>query len=84
MVLNLFCYHRDLKYDFLKQPLFKNIFYTVTIISFQDVNQNGFHKWPFLSVQTWGEDPRGTWTLVVESVTNVPSVSGKFVYLLFL
>lgn len=25
----------------------------------QDFNQNGFHKWPFLSVQTWGEDPRG-------------------------
>ncbi|CAD5207153.1 unnamed protein product [Bursaphelenchus okinawaensis] len=42
----------------------------------QDVNQNGFHKWPFLSVQTWGEDPRGTWTLIVESVTNNPAVSG--------
>ncbi|KAI6241195.1 Convertase P-domain protein [Aphelenchoides fujianensis] len=44
----------------------------------QDYNQNGFHKWPFLSVQTWGEDPRGTWTLVVESVTNNPSITGMF------
>ncbi|CAD5210471.1 unnamed protein product [Bursaphelenchus xylophilus] len=42
----------------------------------QDINQNGFHKWPFLSVQTWGEDPRGTWTLIVESVTNNPAISG--------
>ncbi|KAI6226031.1 Convertase P-domain protein [Aphelenchoides besseyi] len=42
----------------------------------QDFNQNGFHKWPFLSVHTWGEDPRGTWTLVIESVTNNPSISG--------
>ncbi|KAI6182606.1 CRE-BLI-4 protein [Aphelenchoides bicaudatus] len=42
----------------------------------QDFNQNGFHKWPFLSVQTWGEDPRGTWILTVESVTNNLSLSG--------
>ncbi|KAI3420322.1 putative oxidoreductase bli-4, mitochondrial [Globodera pallida] len=30
----------------------------------QDFNQNGFHKWPFLTVQMWGEDPRGVWTLM--------------------
>nr|CDJ84260.1 unnamed protein product [Haemonchus contortus] len=44
----------------------------------QDYNSNGFHKWPFLSVQQWGEDPRGTWVLMVESVTNNPSASGTF------
>lgn len=42
----------------------------------QDFNQNGIHKWPFLSVQTWGEDPTGTWTLTVESVTNNLSITG--------
>ncbi|KAH7722272.1 endoprotease bli-4 [Aphelenchoides avenae] len=44
----------------------------------QDFNQNGFHKWPFLTVQAWGEDPRGTWTLMVESVTNNPKLTGMF------
>jgi len=43
----------------------------------QDYNQNGFHKWPFLSVQTWGEDPRGTWTLIVESVSSNPKIGGE-------
>ncbi|KAL6731403.1 hypothetical protein Aduo_002273 [Ancylostoma duodenale] len=44
----------------------------------QDFNTNGFHKWPFLSVQQWGEDPRGTWILMVESVTNNPTATGTF------
>lgn len=42
----------------------------------QDFNPSGFHKWPFLSVQTWGEDPRGTWTLMVESVSTNRNVGG--------
>lgn len=45
----------------------------------QDVNQIGIHKWPFLSVQMWGEDPRGIWTLMVESVTNNPYLEGNFI-----
>ncbi|CAL2028981.1 unnamed protein product, partial [Caenorhabditis brenneri] len=44
----------------------------------QDFNANGFHKWPFLSVQQWGEDPRGTWLLMVESVTTNPAATGTF------
>ncbi|PIC52234.1 hypothetical protein B9Z55_002422 [Caenorhabditis nigoni] len=44
----------------------------------QDFNANGFHKWPFLSVQQWGEDPRGTWLLMVESVTTNPAAAGTF------
>ncbi|CAJ0961257.1 unnamed protein product, partial [Mesorhabditis belari] len=44
----------------------------------QDFNVNGFHKWPFLSVQQWGEDPRGTWVLMVESVTTNPNLGGTF------
>nr|CDP91732.1 BMA-BLI-4, isoform c [Brugia malayi] len=44
----------------------------------QDFNSNGIHKWPFLSVQTWGEDPRGTWTLMVESVSTNRNIGGTF------
>uniref|UniRef100_A0A915B182 P/Homo B domain-containing protein n=1 Tax=Parascaris univalens TaxID=6257 RepID=A0A915B182_PARUN len=44
----------------------------------QDYNANGFHKWPFLSVQMWGEDPRGTWTLMVESVSVNKNIGGTF------
>ncbi|KHN71937.1 Endoprotease bli-4 [Toxocara canis] len=44
----------------------------------QDYNANGFHKWPFLSVQMWGEDPRGTWTLMVESVSTNKNIGGTF------
>lgn len=42
----------------------------------QDFNTNGFHKWPFLSVQMWGEDPRGDWTLMVESVSENRNLGG--------
>uniref|UniRef100_A0A1I7Y3L2 P/Homo B domain-containing protein n=1 Tax=Steinernema glaseri TaxID=37863 RepID=A0A1I7Y3L2_9BILA len=44
-----------------------------------DHSSRGFDKkWPFLSVHMWGEDPRGTWTLTVESVTSNHSVGGTF------
>ena len=29
------------------------------------VNEEGYSDWPFMSVQHWGEDPTGTWTLKV-------------------
>lgn len=44
----------------------------------QDYNSNGFHRWPFLSVQMWGEDPRGVWTLMVESVSANNKIGGWF------
>ncbi|VDN01113.1 unnamed protein product [Thelazia callipaeda] len=44
----------------------------------QDYNSNGIHQWPFLSVHTWGEDPRGTWTLMVESVSTNRNIGGTF------
>lgn len=28
-----------------------------------DDNKNGFVRWPFMTTQTWGENPRGKWTL---------------------
>lgn len=30
---------------------------------FDDDNKNGFVRWPFMTTQTWGENPRGKWTL---------------------
>lgn len=30
---------------------------------FDDDNKNGFVRWPFMTTQTWGENPRGRWTL---------------------
>uniref|UniRef100_A0A4W3JZQ6 Neuroendocrine convertase 2 n=1 Tax=Callorhinchus milii TaxID=7868 RepID=A0A4W3JZQ6_CALMI len=30
-----------------------------------DDSKVGFDKWPFMTTHTWGEDPRGTWTLEV-------------------
>lgn len=28
-----------------------------------DDSKNGFVRWPFMTTQTWGENPRGVWTL---------------------
>lgn len=33
---------------------------------FDDDDKNGFVRWPFMTTQTWGEDPRGKWTLEVK------------------
>jgi len=30
---------------------------------FDDDDRNGFVRWPFMTTQTWGENPRGKWTL---------------------
>ena len=32
-----------------------------------DDRHDGFVKWPFMTTHTWGENPRGTWTLEVSS-----------------
>ncbi|KAG9509786.1 Neuroendocrine convertase 2, partial [Fragariocoptes setiger] len=31
-----------------------------------DDHRNGFVRWPFMTTQTWGENPHGTWTLEVK------------------
>ncbi|XP_784245.3 neuroendocrine convertase 2 isoform X1 [Strongylocentrotus purpuratus] len=33
-----------------------------------DDNKDGFQHWPFMTTHTWGEDPRGEWTLEVAMV----------------
>lgn len=36
-----------------------------------DYSNDGFHKWPFMTVHSWGENPRGDWQFTVESSDNV-------------
>lgn len=31
----------------------------------EDLSDEGFLKWPFMTTHSWGEDPRGTWTLEI-------------------
>jgi proprotein convertase subtilisin/kexin type 2 len=33
-----------------------------------DDSRDGFTKWPFMTTHTWGEDPRGRWTLEVKTM----------------
>ncbi|XP_057332324.1 neuroendocrine convertase 1-like isoform X2 [Microplitis mediator] len=40
-----------------------------------DDSQDGFKNWKFMSVATWGEDPRGTWTL--EIIDNAGPMSNN-------
>lgn len=38
-----------------------------------DFDTEGYKDWPFMSVQTWGENPRGEWLLKVwDDVSLVP------------
>ena len=34
----------------------------------EDVSDEGFTKWPFMTTHSWGEDPRGTWTLEIKDL----------------
>lgn len=38
-----------------------------------DDRHDGFVKWPFMTTHTWGEYPKGTWTLEVRrfSIKNI-------------
>ncbi|KAJ8401556.1 hypothetical protein AAFF_G00378730 [Aldrovandia affinis] len=36
----------------------------------RDTSSSGFRNWDFMSVHTWGEDPRGTWTLTITDVSG--------------
>ena len=42
------------------------------------VNEEGYSNWPFMSVQHWGENPSGTWTLTVtfQSSSGLVTASG--------
>lgn len=34
----------------------------------EDLSDEGFTKWPFMTTHSWGEDPRGTWTLEIKDL----------------
>lgn len=36
----------------------------------RDKSPAGFQHWPFMSVHTWGENPRGVWQLDIEDQVN--------------
>lgn len=37
---------------------------------FKDQSKFGFVNWPFMSVHTWGENPKGQWKLIATDVVN--------------
>ena len=37
-----------------------------------DDSVDGFTKWPFMTTHTWGENPRGKWTLEVKFESDTP------------
>lgn len=34
----------------------------------EDISNEGFTKWPFMTTHNWGEDPRGVWTLEIKDL----------------
>ncbi|CAF4426257.1 unnamed protein product, partial [Adineta steineri] len=36
----------------------------------QDRSPDGFRNWPFMSVHTWGENPKGLWTIKIMDNTG--------------
>uniref|UniRef100_A0A8D0BUH7 Neuroendocrine convertase 1 n=1 Tax=Salvator merianae TaxID=96440 RepID=A0A8D0BUH7_SALMN len=45
----------------------------------RDKSPNGFKDWDFMSVHTWGEDPRGTWTLKIIDTSRRMQNEGRIV-----
>lgn len=35
-----------------------------------DSSKDGFHKWKFMSVHSWGEKPAGTWKVKVRDMVS--------------
>lgn len=40
----------------------------------RDYHSEGFHQWPFMTVQSWGENPRGIWKFRMEGLDRVRAV----------
>ncbi|KAJ8380739.1 hypothetical protein SKAU_G00015170 [Synaphobranchus kaupii] len=45
----------------------------------RDTSSSGFRNWDFMSVHTWGEDPKGTWTLTITDVSGRAENEGRVV-----
>ena len=49
----------------------------------RDFHSDGFHEWPFMTVHSWGEDPRGNWKFTVSvSSTDTEASLKKFTMVL--
>ena len=35
-----------------------------------DASTDGFNKWKFMSVHSWGENPRGTWKVKIRDLVR--------------
>ncbi|GAB1605210.1 proprotein convertase subtilisin/kexin type 4-like isoform X1 [Argonauta hians] len=42
-----------------------------------DDSRKGFKNWPFMTTHAWGEDPLGTWKVIVTDTSHNMNVSGK-------
>ncbi|KAK6105703.1 Subtilase family protein [Brugia pahangi] len=49
----------------------------------RDKSSAGFQHWPFMSVHTWGENPRGIWQLHIEDKVNWLNLSLTVALLIF-
>ena len=38
------------------------------------MSSDGFENWNFMSVQTWGENPYGSWILEIESKKDIDCI----------
>jgi len=68
LVITLQYSHRgSLKID-LTSP--KGTRTTILQPRWQDSSVDGFHDWKFASAHTWGEDPRGTWSISIQDMSG--------------
>ena len=44
---------------------------------YDDDDKNGFVRWPFMTTQTWGENPRGKWKLEAEFYSEKDTANNK-------
>ena len=42
----------------------------------EDLSDEGFSKWPFMTTHSWGEDPRGVWTLEIKDLGDAKANHG--------
>ncbi len=41
----------------------------------RDRSKDGFKSWTFMTVQLWGESPRGTWKMHVSTVDGTRGIN---------
>lgn len=46
--------------------------------------RDGFTKWPFMTTHSWGEYPKGTWILEVNSYLSLQICNNYIIYYIFI